>query len=150
MSVAQTAAALVSRNIANAQTPGYAREILPIAAALGGLGVTSGPPVAMRAALLERALQGANGRAGFYDSQVAHLTIAEEAVNDLDGVGLGKSLDDFRAALSALSANPSGDGERRELLRQGAALGASFAATREQLDDAAQGARDEAIQTAAQ
>jgi hypothetical protein len=38
MMVSQAQAALVSRNIANAQTPGYVHEILPISAALGGLG----------------------------------------------------------------------------------------------------------------
>lgn len=149
MSVSQTAAGLVSRNIANAQTPGYAREILPIAAALGGLAVTSGPPVAMRAALLERALQGANGRVGYHESQSRHLSIAEAALNDLDGTGLGARLDDFREALSSLSANPSGTAERSTLLSQANTLGASFASTRRQLDQAASGTRDEAVATTA-
>jgi len=145
MSVAQTAAALVSRNIANAQTPGYAREVLPIATALGGLGVTSGPPTAMRAVLLEKALQAANGRVGYHEGQVPHLTLAEEAVNDLDGIGLGPSLEDFRTAIAALAANPSGETERRSLMTQARSLGAAFSSTRRQLDDAGDGVARDAV-----
>lgn len=137
MSIAQSAAALVSRNIANAQTPYYAREILPLSEALGGLAVMAGPPQALRATLLEHALQGATGRTAYFDAQLPHLSLAEAAVNDLDGVGLGKRLDDFRAALAALSANPSGQSERRALIATGEALGAAFASTRRQLDGVA-------------
>lgn len=150
LSVAQNAAALANRNLANVSTPGYAREILPIAAALGGLGVTSGAPLAMRSALLERALQAATGRSSFHESQISHLTIAEEAVNDLDGVGLGTSIEDFRTAIGALAAHPSGNVEREAFLSASEALGDAFASTRTQLDSAASGVRQGAADVVSQ
>lgn len=148
MGVAQSAAALISRNIANAQTPGYAREILPLSVGLGGLGVLAGPPEAMRSALLERAVQGALGRTGFYESQVSHLSIAEQAVNDLDGGGIGPSLEAFQSALSALSANPSSADQRQALMNAARDLGSAFSSTRSQLDLTARGVRDDALSTA--
>lgn|GEM_PF-1754986 len=150
ITVAQTAASLVARNLANQQTPGYAREILPIAAALGGLGVSAGASVGMRATLLERALQTATGRTSFHESQVNHLTLAETAVNDLDGVGLGSDIEDFRTAIAALAANPSGTSEREQMLSTGRSLGASFASTRSQLDASASNVRSEAVSVAGQ
>lgn len=144
MAVAQTAAALVSRNIANAQTPGYAREILPITIGLGGLGVQAGSPQAMRSALLERAVQGSLGRTGYFESQVSHLTIAEQGVNDLDGSGVGPSLEAFQSAMSALSANPSSTDQRQAVMNAARDLGDAFASTRSQLDLTARGVRDDA------
>jgi flagellar hook-associated protein 1 FlgK len=144
MMVSQAQAALVSRNIANAQTPGYVHEVLPISAALGGLGAWSGPPTAMRDALLERALATANGRIGYHDSQVRQLSIAEEAVNDLDGTGLGPSIEAFHRALAPLQANPGGGSERASFLTAAKSLGTAFAATRSQLDDAGARIREEA------
>lgn len=144
MTVSQTQAALVSRNIANAQTPGYAFEVLPINAALGGLGAISGTPTAMRQTLLERALSSANGRVGYHDAQIRHLRIAEEAVNDLDGSGLGPAIEAFHASLSTLSANPAGGNERSAFIASARSLGSTFAVTRTQLDESGGALREEA------
>ncbi len=144
MMVSQAQAALVSRNIANAQTPGYVHEILPISAALGGLGAWTGPATEMRDTLLERALATANGRVGYHESQVRHLTLMEEAVNDLDGVGLGVAIESFQRALAPLQANPSGDSERASLLSSARALGTAFDTTRGQIVDSGARMREEA------
>lgn len=150
MTVSQTQAALVSRNIANAQTPGYAYEVLPIDAALGGLGVISDNPVAMRQTLLERALASSTGRLSYHDAQVRHLRIAEEAVNDLDGSGLGPSIENFRSALAPLQANPAGANERAAFLSAGRSLSSTFAVTRAQLDESGKGLREDAQSVASQ
>ena len=150
MTVSQTQAALVSRNISNAQTPGYAFEVLPINAALGGLGAIAGTPVAMRQTLLERALSTANGRVGYHDAQIRHLGIAEQAVNDLDGSGLGPAIEGFRAALAPLAANPAGGNERSAFLAAARSLGSTFSITRTQMDESGLGLREEAKAVAAQ
>jgi len=134
MNVSQSLAALASRNLANVNTPGYARESLPIMSEIGGLAVSSGNPYASRQALLARALASTIGRFGYHDAQVSHLQLAEQTTNDLDDVGLGGALDDFRLALSTASANPSGRSEREGLMSAARAVADAFSTTRGQLE----------------
>jgi len=140
----QAQVAVASHNLANVNTPGYAHEVLPLAAALGGLGVTAQTPHAMRNALLERALAATAGRHAFHQGQLTYLSLAEGSVNDLDGTGLGPAMRSFEAALSAASANPAGMTERQEVLQSARALAATFATTRQQLETSARGAREQA------
>ncbi|MCC6620504.1 MAG: flagellar hook-associated protein FlgK [Deltaproteobacteria bacterium] len=134
MNVSQTLAALASRNLANVNTPGYAREVLPIMSEIGGLAVRAGHPYATREALLERALASTVGRFAYHDAQVGHLQLAEQATNDLDDAGLGGALDAFRFALSTASANPSGRSEREGVLAAARAVAGAFSTTRSQLE----------------
>ena len=140
LNAGQTVVANASRNIANVNTPGYAHEIVPLSAQYGGLGVLAGTPVAIRSALLERSLATTQGRLGFHQSQLTHLSAAEQATNDLDGIGIGPSLRDFEQALSAASANPSSLNERTQVLQSANLLGSTFASTRTQLVEARDGA----------
>lgn len=144
MTVSQAQAALVARNLANASTPGYAHEVLPVYPQLGTNGVGSGDPVAMRSFVVERSLAAATGRSNYYQSQLGHLSAAEAATNELDGTGLGKSFADFQEALSLASANPGGSVERQQVLAAAAALGDGFSVARAQLDQAASGAKEQA------
>ncbi|MFT7579330.1 MAG: flagellar hook-associated protein 1 FlgK [Myxococcota bacterium] len=141
---AQATVAQAGQNMANVNTPGYARERLPISAAVAGLGVKVGDPVAVRDQLLERALGAARSRTGFYQQEESSLRRVESAINDLDGFGVGPSLQAFNSALSNLSANPSGLVERNGVLLSASELAVAFDTTRTQLSRG----RDDSIEQA--
>ncbi|MFO0750614.1 MAG: flagellar hook-associated protein FlgK [Myxococcota bacterium] len=144
MSVSQSQAALVSRNLANVNTPGYARETLPLWTELGGLAVRAGPSTASRQIMLERALAATSGRFAFHDTQVSYLGLAEQATNDLDDAGLGATIDRFRAALGTASANPAGRAERNQVLASAQVMAGAFSTTRAELEQAQASSADQA------
>ncbi|PIE17283.1 MAG: flagellar hook-associated protein FlgK [Proteobacteria bacterium] len=134
LQASQSAVAVANNNISNVNTPGWAREVLPLQAALGNMGVATSDPTALRNALLERSLGATSGRLGFFQTQVDHLSQLEAATNDLDGNGLGVALADFGAALANASANPGGSVERDQILQAARTLSGAFKTTRSQLD----------------
>ncbi|PKN54049.1 MAG: flagellar hook-associated protein FlgK [Deltaproteobacteria bacterium HGW-Deltaproteobacteria-14] len=140
----QTLVASASRNIANANTPGYARETVPLSAQLGGLGVVTGFPVASRNALLEQGVVATAARLGFYQSQSNQLQSLEIAFNDLDGTGLGISMRGFEAAMSAVAANPASMADRGQALQSALSLATTFASTRDTVSRTASDAHEQA------
>lgn len=147
MQVAKTLTALASRNIANADTPGYAREFVQLMPELIGIGVRHGPLQSLKSEFLERALVGANGRHGFHQAQQPHLRVAEMGVNDLGSAGLAKAISDFRGAIQNLSANPASAPERDNVLATGQALGQAFTSTRTHLENTTNLARSAVMNT---
>ena len=133
MTAAQSTVGSASRNIANANTPGYAHEVLPLLAELGGLGVATGTPYGVRNVLLERGLAATASRLGFYQGQLPYMQVAEIATNDLSGNGLGAAMEVFESSMSALAANPASSTDRVQALEASINLGAAFAVTRERL-----------------
>ncbi|MGB0588311.1 MAG: flagellar hook-associated protein FlgK [Myxococcota bacterium] len=123
-------------NIANANTPGYARRSAQLQAqAVLGMGVSVQGPHAVRNELMARHLNTTYGDKGFHEGQLSGLNLVQEAFNDLDGVGLGRALNTFEDALAGLAGNPAGNTERQAVLNAATALGSSFSATRAQLQD---------------
>ena len=123
-------------NIANANTPGYARRSAQLQAqAALGMGVTVNDPRAVRNDLVARHLNASYGNQGFHEGQLSGLNLIQEAFNDLDGVGLGQALNTFEDALAGLAGNPAGNTERQAVLNAATALGASFQSTRAQVQD---------------
>ncbi|MDP6943870.1 MAG: flagellar hook-associated protein FlgK [Myxococcota bacterium] len=123
-------------NIANANTPGYARRTAQLQAqAVLGMGVSVDDPRAVRNELVSRHLNSTYGDRGFHEGQLSGLNLVQEAFNDLDGVGLGVSFNNFEDALAALAGNPAGATERQAVLNAATALGTSFGSTRSQLQD---------------
>ena len=130
---------LASFNVANASTPGYARQASRLSALQAmGLGVGVGDPQSVKSPFVAQSLVQTFGRQGFYDGQVSGLTLLEQATNDLDGIGLGVALTDFEGAIAKLAANPSGLVERQSLLDAARAVGIAFSATHAQFADASQ------------
>jgi flagellar hook-associated protein 1 len=123
-------------NIANANTPGYARRSAQLQAqSVLGMGVSVQGPHAVRNELMARHLNTTYGDKGFHEGQLSGLNLVQEAFNDLDGVGLGRALNTFEDALAGLAGNPAGNAERQAVLNAASALGSSFSATRAQLQD---------------
>jgi len=148
LQTSQAVVASASRNIANANTPGYAHETLPLSSQLGGLGVVAGTAIASRNALLEQGIAATSARLGFYQSQTNQLDSMELAFNDLDGTGLGISMRDFESAVSAVAANPASITDRGQMLESARSLAATFASTRESVARAANDANEQAVSIA--
>lgn len=126
--------ALAGLNLANANTPGYARRIADLATMLiPGLGVSANSPIPVRSPFIAKALVASFGQMGFQQGQLAGLNLVEEAFNDLDGIGLQSSLSAFEDALGAMGANPAGLTERAAVLGAAEQLAAQFASTRQQI-----------------
>jgi flagellar hook-associated protein 1 FlgK len=123
-------------NIANANTPGYARRSAQLQAqSVLGMGVSVQGPHAVRNELMSRHLNTTYGDKGFHEGQLSGLNLIQEAFNDLDGVGLGRAFNTFEDALAGMAGNPAGNAERQAVLNAATALGSSFSATRAQLQD---------------
>ncbi len=132
-------------NIANANTPGYARRSAQLQAqAVLGMGVSVQGPHAVRNELMSRHLNTTYGDKAFHEGQLSGLNLIQEAFNDLDGVGLGNSLNTFEDSLAGLAGNPAGNAERQAVVNAGIALTHSFAATRQQLHQGVQSASAQA------
>ncbi|MGM0578347.1 MAG: flagellar hook-associated protein FlgK [Myxococcota bacterium] len=128
---------LASFNIANANTPGFSRRVQNLSAgAFPGQGVVVGDPTAIRSAVLRRNLVETSGRLGFHQGRLDAMTLAQEAFNDLDGVGVSSSLSEFENALAELSANPSSLPERQAVLGSAQSFISTMASSRQQLQSA--------------
>lgn len=104
----------VGQNIANANTVGYSRQRVELAAGRpqvsSGLVVGSGVDVVgvrrQVDALLERRILSQRSVTGRLGQEVSTLSELEALFADLEGYGLGTSIDTFFSDLSQLSANP--------------------------------------------
>lgn len=127
---------LIGQNIANANTPGYARQRLPLSAAADPrLGVLAGAPQAVRNEVIGELLIRTLGREGFAAGQLNGLSLVEPAFNDLDETGLGPAIVDLTSSLRELSANPGSGPLRAAVVDSAKALSNRFATTRRQLEE---------------
>jgi flagellar hook-associated protein 1 FlgK len=141
----RSALAVAAFNIANAQTPGFARRVNNFQTGpIRGMGVVAGPAQAIRNAILARSLMGGQSRLGYHDGQLSALRQSETALNDLDGTGVGAEFTRFKTALDLVAAAPTGAAERQGLVGAAKALATVFATASRQLSDASTATFDEA------
>lgn len=130
---AQTAALEVaSNNIANANTPGYSRQVVSLSsAALVQNGTTVDEGVSykgftsVRDTILGMAISAATSEEGSLTAQNALLTQINTAFSGTT-TGIGVSLSTFFSDLSALSANPIDSSARQTVLSDANALADAF------------------------
>jgi len=130
---AQTAALEVaSNNIANANTPGYSRQVVSLSsAALVQNGTTIDEGVSyqgftsVRDTVLGMAINGATSEQGSLSAQSALLTQINSAFSGTT-TGIGASLSTLFSDLSALSTNPSDPSARQTVLNDAKALADAF------------------------
>ena len=125
---------VAGNNLANAGTPGYARETLRVEPA--GLHQTNGQLVGggVRAAgvrqtvdhYLETRLHAANGEAAASGAAADLFRGLERVLGELTDGDLSTSLSDFSAAVGRVAAEPTSDALRAALLDEGAALARDF------------------------
>jgi len=115
---------IVSRNVANANTPGYARQRLELVAIHDpGLSITTGKLETIRSESIQRSILGASLTYGFHQGKTEVLELAEPALNDLDGSGVGAALNGFFSSMSTLGNDPTGVAERLGFMHAAEHLG---------------------------
>lgn len=144
----QKAINVTSHNIANANTPGYTRQVAVLESMdpvnYGGLYFGTG----VKAAAVQRfydgfqyaQLRGATSSLSMYQTKGELLKSLEGIMNDFDGAGLSSTIDNFFNSIQALSNDPSSYGERASLLSNAETLSDRFnsidAALRQNLSNA--------------
>ncbi len=139
LSAQQAAVQTAGHNIANASTPGYARQrveleaLRPQGAGMrqfgSGVGIAS-----VRSVLdfsLESRLRDTTSSLGAAEVRSGAFSRLEPLFNDVAGTGLGASLDAFFRAADTLAARPSDMASRVALIEQGRSLADAFRRTAE-------------------
>lgn len=123
LEVNQTALQVTSNNVANANTPGYSREVVNLSAQAAytvgttsvGSGVTIQNIQGIRDAVLDQRLNQETQSQGRLNAYVEQMTQVQSSLNDTAGSGLGAQFNDFFSKLQQVSVNP-GDIPTRQVL----------------------------------
>ena len=147
----QAALTVVSNNVANANTPGYMREVatfqendpVTINGASYGTGVTMTGSVSQRDLTLEQALQQQDQVATASGARLSALqqvenifsqsTTANSASSTGATSGIGQDISQFFDSLSALEASPSNTSLRQQVLTTASSLAGDFQTASAQL-----------------
>jgi flagellar hook-associated protein 1 FlgK len=122
----------IQNNIANASTPGYARQRVDLVTVGGSLnepnlrGVSGVGPNSVRTPFFDRQLPVQRAAFGYSSTRAQIEGAVEAAIYPVDGPNLGSRIDSFFGAARDLSANPSGDVERRSFVQEASALANRF------------------------
>jgi flagellar hook-associated protein 1 FlgK len=142
---------LATKNIANANTPGYSRQRAQfIAQNAPGMSVKAGVTYAVRAKFILSSILGAKQSFGFNQGQVDILRVIEPTLNDLDGNGISQALSDFFESANEVSTNPSGLAERQGLIHKARFLAHTLNSSAKSLFNAGESAAYDAKITVAE
>ncbi len=136
----RTAVSIVSQNIANVNTPGYARRRAAIETLRAGadllwndLGVQVGEVRSLRDELVQRRIQAETHAKHFFDESAVAFRQVEEILYG-GGENVSASLTRFFNSFSELASDPASPALRATVLSRGRQLGETFAATAAKLD----------------
>ncbi|HBE94276.1 MAG TPA: flagellar hook-associated protein FlgK [Desulfovibrio sp.] len=115
---------VTGENIANVDTPGYARRGVTLAEAgvinytpgQVGLGVEATQVIRYFDEMVERLYYDQSALASRWDTTYASLSSVETMFNESDGYGISNSLSEFFTAWTNLSQSPEDTGSRQELI----------------------------------
>ncbi len=130
----QLGIAVAGQNIANVNTPGYARQQLQISAAPGG-GVTVDGIRSFRDRFVETRLQSETASNARLIARRDALTPVEAAFNESDAGGINSAMSKFFSSWRDLEAQPNSVPSRAVVIELGAALSAAFRSTARRLDE---------------
>ncbi|MBF0162232.1 MAG: flagellar hook-associated protein FlgK [Magnetococcales bacterium] len=116
ISAAQNTLQTVSHNIANANTPGYSRQVVSLANASGGLGVQVRDISRQLDLLLDRRQELGVGESGRLDARERFLSQIEQIFNEMGTPGLNDRLDALYTAADSLMDNPTNPVGREEFV----------------------------------
>ena len=154
LGVYDRALSVVQNNVANASTPGFAKqrqtlEAMAFEPAMGYPGgIEAGAVVSYRDAYAERAVRRQNEFLGFSSQKASDLEQIEPAFNIAGGAGVPESLSALFEAFSVLAVSPNNLAARSRVLDRAAGAAASFHQTAAALA-AAGGAEDQQIRSTA-
>jgi flagellar hook-associated protein 1 FlgK len=139
----QQALQTTGHNIANVDTPGYARQRVNLATAYPstqgayflGLGVNPTGVTGIVDSFMEAQLVSLKTGLGFSEAEQRALSGVADALPVTEEQGIGPALEGFWNALSELANNPAGQAERATLIGRARTLGDIFRQTRAALVD---------------
>jgi flagellar hook-associated protein 1 FlgK len=154
----QGALGVVANNVANANTPGYSREI-PILEetppilrgnVLVGTGVTLASVQSVRDNILNLRIQQETSRESSLSSYVGSMQQVEALFNETSGTGLQSVLSSFFNSFQALAANPTDSSLRQAVISAGQNLAATFNQTSQSLSTIRSGLDQSVVQVVGQ
>ncbi|MBX6350582.1 MAG: flagellar hook-associated protein FlgK [Clostridia bacterium] len=134
---------VAAHNIANAQTPGYSRQVArltptapyrapditgPVGPGTWGTGVEIGEITRIRDAFLDRQVVAQTSLAGRYEAMEKTLSEVEATLNEPGDSGLAATFDAYWQAWQDVAQNPESLAARQVLLARASALGEDLAA----------------------
>jgi flagellar hook-associated protein 1 FlgK len=154
----QTAVQVTTNNIANANTPGYDRQVpileesypMDIDGFVLGGGVSVASVQSMRDNVLNLRLNSETQQQSSLNTYVSGMQQVEAIFNEASGVGLASAIDGFFSSLQALSANPSDSTLRQAVLDAGTTLAEGFNSASTQLQQVQSGTNQDVTQTVQQ
>ncbi|WP_276853999.1 flagellar hook-associated protein FlgK, partial [Enterobacter oligotrophicus] len=133
LQAAQFGMSVTSMNISNVLTPGYSRQgiIQSSVVTMGQGGMSAGAGVQVDSIrrvsdqYLTTQVWQSNSKEKYYTINNQYLSSLEKVIGT-DSTSLGTGLDDFFAALSALTKEPESEANRQQLLNQAGSLATRF------------------------
>ncbi len=116
----QSSISVASNNVANVNTPGYARQRAELVSLRGvntvngrfGEGVDVETVRSMRDPIVEQQVRHGLAEQGWYDTESSQLAMIETELGTLDETGLAGALDNFWNSWQDLSGDPSSNAQR--------------------------------------
>ena len=147
----QRMAEVTSHNIANANTPGYSRQVavlkpsLPVQTTAGvmGTGVTIERILAIRDDFLNSRIASQKTNLGKTEVQNKTLAGLESVILPSPDSGLGNAIDDFFRSINELANNPQSDVSRESVCQSALTLSTTFHSVNGQLRQLQTDARNE-------
>jgi flagellar hook-associated protein 1 FlgK len=146
---------VTQNNVANASTPGYAKQSLPLESVAfdlqgGAGGVRPGELESARNEYAEQAVRRQQSVLGFDQQKVNSLTALEGLFDVTGDTGIPKALNGFFQAASAWAASPTNQAARQTFLSQAQAVASTFQKTAGELSTVVQNTENQARDTVSQ
>jgi flagellar hook-associated protein 1 FlgK len=132
LSVYDRQLAAIQNNIANASTPGYARQTQTLEAMRFDLrsglpgGVSAGPVLSARSSYAEQSIRNQSSRLGYADQKAADLARIEPLFDPTSNFGVAGAITEFFKSFSQLSVNPNDRVARQAVIDQARNLTGAF------------------------
>lgn len=139
---------LINNNIANMNTPGYSKQRAdleqltsgnnstdPQNACSDGLGAVISDVTRNRDSYIDSYYRRENSNLAYYEELSENAGLIEDITNELDGIGLNSSLNEFYNSLSQLSNNPTDVVARNNVVQKAIELTTKINSTYNRLDD---------------
>ncbi len=154
----QSALEVVANNVANANTPGYSREVPnfeespPILSGntMVGTGVTMSSVESVRDDILNLRIQQETSQQSSLGSYVDSMNQVQALFNETQGTGLQTYLSNFFNSFQSLATDPTSSSLRQSVLTAGQDLAGAFSQTSQNLATIQQGLDQSVVQTAQQ
>jgi flagellar hook-associated protein 1 FlgK len=154
----QSALEVTANNIANANTPGYTREVPVLEEtppelngnSMVGTGVTMASVQSVRDNILDLRIDQETSQQSSLNSYVGSMNQVQALFNETQGTGLQTDLSNFFNSFQSLAADPTSSAQRQAVLLAGQNLAGAFNQTSQNLATIQQGLDQSVVQTVQQ